>query len=48
MQGVSALDGAMLMIGIVTARNPIVRPVVMPKIENAKRAIAMKRRSDWP
>ena len=36
MQGVNALDGAILMIAIVTARTPIVRPVVMPKIGEHK------------
>ena len=36
MQGVNALDGAILMIAIVTARTPIVRPVVMPKIGKRK------------
>ena len=36
MQGVNALDGAILMIAIVSARTPIVRPVVMPKIGEHK------------
>ena len=34
--GVNALDGAILMIAIMTARTPIVRPVVMPKIGKRK------------